>query len=225
MEERALHATKTAGEKWRIPMMQSEGVNLSSLLLTSRWFSVMKHKHGSAVSYHGTQHLFASTIPTLALGCFSCPRGFHARSRSEQHDTLHHPGWGIFLEVSRSHVFVLRPQFGKCSNLLTWSEIWVLHDFAIWPAWPAGHIRKKKNPSKKIHKRFLSPSCSRTSLICCFLTVSQSVAQSVFNASQGVRDIGFLSWTPLTIFPPQVSCIKEGYIAWHTSLSSARRSL
>lgn len=131
MEERALHATKTAGEKWRIPIMQSERVNLSSLLLTSRWFSGMKHKHGSAVSYHGTPHLFASTIPTLALGCFSCPRGFHARSRSEQHDTLHHPGWGIFLEVSRSHVFVLRPQFGKCSNLWTWSDIWVLHDFAI----------------------------------------------------------------------------------------------
>lgn len=44
----------------------------------------------------------------------------------------------------------------------------------------------------------------------CFLTVSRSVAQNVFNASQGVRDIGFLSWTPLTIFPPQVSCMKEG---------------
>ncbi|GLD48764.1 E3 ubiquitin-protein ligase MYCBP2 isoform X1, partial [Lates japonicus] len=28
-------------------------------------------------------------------------------------------------------------------------------------------------------------------------------ADNVFNASQGVRDIGFLSWTPLTIFPPQ----------------------
>lgn len=82
------------------------------------------------------------------------------------------------------------------------------------PDLPAMLGKKKKiNSSKKIHKRFLSPSCSRSSLICCFLTVSQSVAQSVFNASQGVRDIGFLSWTPLTIFPPQVSCIKEGYIA------------
>ncbi|XP_062420974.1 E3 ubiquitin-protein ligase MYCBP2 isoform X2 [Pungitius pungitius] len=28
-------------------------------------------------------------------------------------------------------------------------------------------------------------------------------ADNVFNASHGVRDIGFLSWTPLTIFPPQ----------------------
>uniref|UniRef100_A0A8C8JY02 RCR-type E3 ubiquitin transferase n=1 Tax=Oncorhynchus tshawytscha TaxID=74940 RepID=A0A8C8JY02_ONCTS len=32
-----------------------------------------------------------------------------------------------------------------------------------------------------------------------------------FNASQGVRDICFLSWTPLTIFP-QVSCLKEGCV-------------
>ncbi|KAJ3592162.1 hypothetical protein NHX12_007291, partial [Muraenolepis orangiensis] len=30
-------------------------------------------------------------------------------------------------------------------------------------------------------------------------------ADSVLNASQGVRDIGFLSWTPLTVFPPQES--------------------
>lgn len=44
---------------------------------------------------------------------------------------------------------------------------------------------------------------------CYFLTVLQSVAQSVFNASQGVRDLGLLSWTPLTVFPPQVSCVRE----------------
>lgn len=76
-------------------------------------------------------------------------------------------------------------------------------------------LRKKQNKSfqKNAQALSLSPSCSRSSLICCFLTVSQSVAQSVFNASQGVRDIGFFSWTPLTIFPPQVSCIKEGHIA------------
>lgn len=42
-----------------------------------------------------------------------------------------------------------------------------------------------------------------------FLTVFRSVAQSVFNASQGVRDMGFLSWTPLSVFPPQVS-VSEG---------------
>lgn len=44
---------------------------------------------------------------------------------------------------------------------------------------------------------------------CYFLTVLQSVAQSVFNASQGIRDLGLLSWTPLTVFPPQVSCVRE----------------
>lgn len=66
----------------------------------------------------------------------------------------------------------------------------------------------KKAPSPIL---FFSP-ISR--VVYCFLTVSRSVAQNVFNASQGVRDIGFLSWTPLTIFPPQVSCMKQGYIAW-----------
>lgn len=63
-------------------------------------------------------------------------------------------------------------------------------------------------------KNTLEPPLSRFSLLSwvvyCFLTVLQFVAQNVFNASQGVRDIGFLSWTPLTIFPPQVSCVKEG---------------
>ena len=72
-------------------------------------------------------------------------------------------------------------------------------------------LPKKYKKSTFPHPVFLS-SLSR--VVYCFLTVSRSVAQNVFNASQGVRDIGFLSWTPLTIFPPQVSCMKQGYIAW-----------
>lgn len=58
------------------------------------------------------------------------------------------------------------------------------------------------------NKSAVSPSCVLSSgANCYFLTVLQSIAQSVFNASQGVRDLGLLSWTPLTVFPPQVSCL------------------
>lgn len=60
------------------------------------------------------------------------------------------------------------------------------------------------------NKSAFSPSCFLFSQAnCYFLTVLQSVAQSVFNASQGVRDLGLLSWTPLTVFPPQVSRVRE----------------
>lgn len=60
------------------------------------------------------------------------------------------------------------------------------------------------------NKSEFSPSFSHFSRAnCYFLTVLRSVAQSVFNASQGVRDLGLLSWTPLTVFPPQVSCVRE----------------
>lgn len=59
------------------------------------------------------------------------------------------------------------------------------------------------------NKSAFSPSCFLFSQAnCSFLTVLQSVAQSVFNASQGVRDLGLLSWTPLTVFPPQVSRVR-----------------
>lgn len=64
------------------------------------------------------------------------------------------------------------------------------------------------------------PPCfflSFLSRLLCFLTLSR-FAQSVFNASQGGRDITFLSWTPLTIFPPQVSFMNRGWIAWRLSV-------
>lgn len=91
-----------------------------------------------------------------------------------------------------------------------------------WPVWiclpnltyPGKSTRAKSFFFFFFQKNTLEPPLSRFSLLSwvvyCFLTVLQFVAQNVFNASQGVRDIGFLSWTPLTIFPPQVSCVKEG---------------
>lgn len=65
-------------------------------------------------------------------------------------------------------------------------------------------------PKKKTHTvgTFSVLSNSRRDLI--FL---QSVAQNTFSASQGVRDIDFLSWTTLSCFP-QVSCKKEGHVFW-----------
>lgn len=113
----------------------------------------------------------------------------------------------------------------------SWPLLSVLHDFTNWPirfcclfftfsnnlwCWTP------EEPRRKIiyffQKNTWAPSPNLFSLlswvIYCSLTVSRCVAQNVFNASQGVRDISFLSWTPLTIFPPQVSCMKEGYIAW-----------
>lgn len=117
-----------------------------------------------------------------------------------------------------------------CSS--SWPLLSVLHDFTNWPIRFCPLFFTFSNnlwcwtpeePSQKIFfflpKKYMStfphPVFSPLSrVVYCFLTVSRSVAQNVFNASQGVRDIGFLSWTPLTIFPPQVSCMEEGYIAW-----------
>lgn len=61
-------------------------------MFVSRWFSVMKQL---LHSYFQWVIAYGSTKPSLHWDALML-KGFHVRSLSEQHDTLHHPSGEFF---------------------------------------------------------------------------------------------------------------------------------
>lgn len=71
-------------------------------MLMSRWFSVMKQLLGCTNFEIVTLLLHNSTF---CIGMLWVLAGFHVRSLSEQHDTLHHPSGGFFWKFVLLNVF------------------------------------------------------------------------------------------------------------------------
>lgn len=184
-------AWHTTSSKWGIFLEVSSFICISFLLLRSFDHGLGNHNH--------------KVFEVNSLNPFSAPAAgliWHLLNSALTFGRRPPPLLSVFYNFTKWpfwHQIQIRRLLFTSSNILRWWKFYTSQARKYF-----FFFQKNTSASPPILFSLLSR------VVYCFLTVSRSVAQNVFNASQGVRDIGFLSWTPLTIFPPQVSCMKEG---------------